>query len=168
MMFKRFRFSIIFLTIIAVGTIAAPFMSPVVADQPKELTAEQIAEGVILISGSRLALGQIRRNGIERGRMSRMTPEGRPEESRYEMRFMHGDKIAKDKIRMDQKTAQNEISYFSLEGRVFGLINGSPFTPRAETAADLLSQQVHSLEALLRYKENESKLTSAGKDKQQG
>jgi hypothetical protein len=81
---------------------------------------------------------------------------------------MHGDKIEKDKIRIDQKTAQNEISYFSVEGRVFGLINGSPFTPRPETAADLLSQQVHSLEALLRYKENESKLTSGGKDKQQG
>jgi hypothetical protein len=168
MNFKRFRFSIIVLTIIAVGAIAAPFMSSVVADQPKELTAEQIAEGVILISGSRLALGQIRRNGIERGRISRMTPEGRSEESRYEMRFMHGDKIEKDKIRIDQKTAQNEISYISVEGRVFGLINGAPFTPRAETAADLLSQQVHSLEALLRYKENESKVTSAGKDKQQG
>jgi hypothetical protein len=156
------------LVIIAVGTTVAPFRSSALADQPKELTAEQIAEGVILVSGSRLALVQIRRNGIERGRMSRMTPEGHPEESRYEMRFIHGEKVEKDKVRLDQKTAQNEITLFNVEGRVFGVINGSPFTPRAETAAGLLSQQTHSLDALLRYKENESKLTSAGKDKQQG
>jgi hypothetical protein len=165
---KRFRFSIAVLVMIAVGTLAVLFTSTALADQPKELTAEQIAEGVILVSGSRLALVQIRRNGIERGRMSRMTPEGRAEESRYELRFIHGEKFEKDKVRIDQKTAQNEITLFNVEGRVFGVINGSPFTPRAETAAQLLSQQTHSLDALLRYKENESKVTSAGKDKQQG
>lgn len=140
-----------------------------IAPQVKgELTAEQIAEGVILVTGSRMALVQIRRNGIERGRISRINPEGRPEESRYELRFMHGDKVEKDKIRIDQKTPQNEISLFNVEGRVFGVINGSPFTPRAETTAELLSQQTRSIDALLRYKENESKLASAGRDKQQG
>lgn len=133
-----------------------------------ELTAEQIAEGVILVTGSRAALVQIRRNGIERGRMSRMNPEGRPEDSRYELRFMHGDKVEKDKVRIDQKTPQNEISLYNVEGRVFGVINGSPFTPRAETTADFLSLQTRSLDTLLRYKENESKLASAGRDKQQG
>ena len=143
-------------------------VSPVRADQPKELTAEQIVELVIAISGSRGALLQIRRNGVERGRISRMTSEGRPEESRYELRFVHGDKIEKDKVRIDQKTPQAEYSLMNIEGRVFGIINGSPFTPRADTTADFLSQQTHSLDALLRYKENESKLASAGKNKQQG
>lgn len=163
---KRFHSLIVMLVLVALGM--TPLASQARADQPKELTAEQIAEGVIMVTGSRLALVQIRRNGIERGRMSRMTPEGRPEESRYEMRFVHGEKFDKDKVRIDQKTAQNEITLFNIEGRVFGVINGSPFTPRAETAAQLLSDQTHSLDALLRYKENESKLTSAGKDKQQG
>jgi hypothetical protein len=133
-----------------------------------ELSAEAIAEGVILVTGSRIALTQIRRNGIERGRITRMTPEGRPEETRYELRFMHGEKLEKDKVRIDQKTPQNEISLFNVEGRVFGVINGSPFTPRAETSADFLAQQTRSIDALLRYKENESKLSSAGRDKQQG
>jgi len=138
------------------------------AEQQKELTAEQIAELVIAISGTRPGLAQIRRNGIERGRISRMTPEGRPEESRYEMRFVHGDKIEKDKVRIDQKTPQAEYTLINSEGKIFGIINGSPFTPRADTTADFLSQQTHSLDALLRYKENDSKLASAGKDKQQG
>ena len=47
-------------------------------------------------------------------------------------------------------------------------IAGSTFTPRADATADFLAQQAHSIDTLLRYKENESKLSSAGKDKQQG
>lgn len=136
--------------------------------QSKEYTAEQIVESVILISGSRPGLAQIRKNGVERGRLSRMTPEGRSEEARYELRFVHGDKAEKDKVRIDRKTAQAELTLINTEGRVFGIINGAPFIPRAEDIADLLSQQIHSIDALLRYKENESKLASAGKDKQQG
>lgn len=141
------------------------------ADDPKALTAEQIAEGVILIAGNgygRAVLNQIRRNGIERGRSTRMMEDGHSEEARYELRFVRGDKSEKDKIRIDNKTAQSEYSLIYGAGRIFGIINGSPFTPRAEASADFIAQQAHSIEALLRYKENESKLSSAGKDKHQG
>ena len=168
MSFRKFRPSIVALVLVALAGSISFLASSTRADQPKELTAEQIAEAVILVSGTRPGLAQIRKNGIERGRLSRMTPDGRPEEARYEMRFVHGDKIEKDKIRVDQKTAQQEYSLINTEGRIFGIINGSVFTPRAETAAEFLSQQTHSIDALLRYKENESKVTSAGKDKQQG
>jgi hypothetical protein len=141
------------------------------AQQPKTLTAEQIVEGVILIAGNgfgRVVLNQIRRNGVERGRSTRITGDGRSEEARYELRFIRGDKSDKDKVRVDNKTPQAEYSLIYGEGRIFGIINGSPFTPRAEASADFISQQAHSIDALLRYKENESKLSSAGKDKQQG
>jgi len=141
------------------------------ADDPKALTAEQIAEGVILIAGNgygRAVLNQIRRNGIERGRSTRMMEDGRSEEARYELRFVRGDKSEKDKVRIDNKTAQAEYALIYGAGRIFGIINGSPFTPRAETSADFISQQTHSIDALLRYKENESKVASAGKDKHQG
>jgi hypothetical protein len=141
------------------------------AQQPKEATAEQLAEGVILIAGNgfgRAVLNQIRRNGIERGRSTRMMNDGRSEEARYELRFVRGDKSEKDKVRIDNKTAQAEYSMIYGAGRIFGIINGSPFTPRAEASADFISQQTHSIDALLRYKENESKLSSAGKDKQRG
>src|SRR5947208_4664748 len=47
-------------------------------------------------------------------------------------------------------------------------MNGLPFIPRADATADFISQQAHSIDARLRYKENESKWASAGKDKQQG
>lgn len=146
-------------------------MRPAQADEPKNPTAEQIAETVIAVAGNgfgRTLLTQIRRNGIERGRVSRMGQDGRAEETRYELRFVRGDKSEKDKVRIDHKTPQTEYSLIYGEGRIFGIINGSPFTPRADATADFISQQAHSIDALLRYKENDSKLSLAGKDKHQG
>src|SRR5713226_9071674 len=142
--------------------------SPVSAQAPKPTTPEQVAEIAILAAGSRPVLNQIRRNGIERGRVSRIGQDGRSEDTRYELRFVRGDKAEKDKVRIDNKTPQAEYSLVFGEGKIFGIINGSPFQPRAEATADFISQQAHSLDALLRYKENESKLASAGKDKHQG
>jgi hypothetical protein len=141
------------------------------AADPKAPTAEQIAETVIAFAGNglgRAILDQIRRNGVERGRLTRTGPEGRAEEVKYELRFMRGDKSEKDKIRLDTKSPQTEYSLVSVGGRIFGIINGSIFTPRADATADFIAQQTHSIDALLRYKENESKLSSAGKDKHLG
>src|SRR5438477_7931674 len=146
-------------------------VSPSAAEQQKELTAEQIAEGAIAVAGNgfgRVVLSQIRKNGLERGRETRTRPDGSSEETRYEMPFIHGDKPEKDKVRIDNKTPQTEYSLVWGEGRLFGIINGATFTPRADAAADFIAQQAHSIDALLRYKELESKLSSAGKDKQQG
>ena len=139
--------------------------------EPKTYTAEQIVESVIAIAGNgygRTVLNQIRRNGVERGRITRTGDDGRAEETRYELRFMRGDKAEKDKIRLDTKSPQAEYTLISSEGRMFGIINGSTFTPRADATANFISQQAHSIDALLRYKENESKIASAGKDKRQG
>ncbi len=145
--------------------------APANAQAPKAFTPEQIAEIAIAVAGGgqgRAVLNQIRRNGIERGRVSRIGPDGRSEDTRYELRFLRGDKPEKDKFRIDNKTPQAEYSLIFGDGKIFGIINGSPFQPRAEATADFISQQAHSIDALLRYKENESKLASAGKDKHQG
>ncbi|MGH9956529.1 MAG: hypothetical protein ACREBC_05285 [Pyrinomonadaceae bacterium] len=131
-------------------------------------TAEQIVESTIFIYGSRPVLTQIRRNGVERGRITRFTGDGKTEESTYERRFVRGENAEKDKIRLDQKMATVEYSLVFGEGRLWGIINGAAFTPRQEAAAAFLSQQRHSIEALLRYKENGSTLNLIGKDKQKG
>jgi hypothetical protein len=156
---------------LAVSSGLLSFSTPARADDPKAPTAEQITETVIAFAGGgfgRAVLNQIRHNGIERGRMTRTGSDGRAEEVKYELRFMRGDKPEKDKVRFDSKTPQSEYSLIYGEGRVFGIINGSIFTPRADATADFISTQVHSIDALLRYKELESKVASAGKDKQQG
>jgi hypothetical protein len=141
------------------------------AEQAKEYTAEQITESAIAVAGNgfgRAVLSQIRRNGLEIGKETRTRSDGRSEEARYELRFVHGDKPDKDKVRLDSKTPQAEYSLVYGEGRLFGIINGATFTPRPDAAAEFISKQAHSIDALLRYKENESTISSAGKDKQQG
>src|SRR4030095_16824551 len=54
---------------------------PTVPDDTKTPTAEAVAETTILIYGSRPVLEQIRRNGVERGRITRIASDGKVEES---------------------------------------------------------------------------------------
>ena len=51
---------------------------------------------------------------------------------------------------------------------MWGIINGAAFTPRADTANTFLSQQRHSVDSLLRYKEDGSTLNLVGREKQKG
>ena len=137
-------------------------------DTKKNPTAEQVAESAIFIYGSRPVLEQIRRNGVERGRIIRFSTDGKTEEATYERRFVRGESLDKDKIRLDQKMPTVEYSLVYGAGKLWGIINGAAFTPREDAAANFLSQHQHSVESLLRYKENGSALTLVGKDKQKG
>lgn len=137
-------------------------------DKNRAVTAEQLAESTIFIYGSRPVLAQIRRNGVERGRVTRFMPEGKTEESTYERRFVRGENAEKDKIRLDQKLPTMEYTLIFGEGKLWGIINGATFVPRQDTAAAFISQNRHSIESLLRYKENGSTLNLIGKDKQKG
>lgn len=135
----------------------------------KNPTAEQVAEIVIAVYGAsygRAMLNQVRRNGVEDGRVTRTNAQGQPEEITYEQRFVHGESFSKDKIRLDQKTPSMEYSLVYNAGQIWGIINNTPFTPREDTARDFLTPAYHSIDALLRYKENGSTLAYVGRDKQ--
>ena len=134
----------------------------------KTLTAEQVAELTVLVYGSRPVLAQIRRNGVERGRITRFMTDGKIEEATYERRFIRGESADKDKIRLDQKMPTMEYSLILGEGHLWGVINGAAFTPRQDAADAFLSQHHHSIEGLLRYKENGATINLVGKDKQKG
>jgi hypothetical protein len=131
-------------------------------------TAEQIVESVILIYGSRPALEQIRRNGVERGKITRTNTEGATEEADYERRFIRGENLDKDKIRLDQKLPTMEYSLIFRDGKLSGVINGAAFTPRQDATVSFISQHHHSIDSLLRYKECGSTITLSGKEQQKG
>lgn len=133
-----------------------------------QYTAEQVVESVILIYGSRPALEHIRRNGVEKGKLSRTDTEGKTEESDYERRFIRGENLDKDKIRLDQKLPTMEYSLIFDDGKLWGLINGASFTPRQDATASFISQHHHSIDSLLRYKECGSTITLVGKEQQKG
>jgi hypothetical protein len=134
----------------------------------KDLTAEQVAEAVIFVYGSRPVLEQIRRNGVERGRVTRATTDGKTENATYERRFVRGESLEKDKVRLDQKLPSMEYSLVFVEGRLWGLINGAAFTPRQDASTAFLAQHRQSIETLLRYKEIGATVNLVGKDKQKG
>lgn len=156
---------------------AKPQESPKPSPEPKaqenrppkgEYTAEQIAESVILVYGTRPGLEQIRRYGVERGKITRFNEEGNAEESNYERRFVRGQNLEKDKIRLDQKLPTMEYSLIFDDGKLWGIINGASFTPRQDARTDFISQHVHSLDSLLRYKECGSTINLIGKEQQKG
>jgi hypothetical protein len=136
----------------------------------KTFTAEQIVESAIFIYGSRPLLLQIRRNGVERGRVCKPTCDlpGKAEEASYERKFVRGESSEKDRVRVDQKTPSLEYSLIYGEGHLWGIINGAAFKPREDTANTFLSQQRHSVDNLLRYKENGATVALVGREKQKG
>lgn len=134
----------------------------------KTFTAEQIVESVILVYGSRPALEHIRRNGVERGKITRFNAQGTGEEANYERRFIRGESLEKDKIRLDQKLPTMEYSLVYGGGKLWGLINGAAFTPRQDAASNFISQHLHSIDSLLRYKECGATITSIGREQQKG
>jgi hypothetical protein len=151
------------------ASVPTPTPAPAKVDKnTKNFSAEQIAESAIFIYGSRPVLQQIRRNGVERGRITRLASDGKTEEATYERVFVRGDSLEKDKIRLDQKLPTLEYSLVFGEGRIWGIINGAAFTPRQDAVSAFMSQHRHSIEALLRYKETGSTIKLIGKDKQKG
>jgi hypothetical protein len=133
----------------------------------KDATVEQVVETSINVYGTRPGLTQVRRNGWERGRLTSIADDGRTEDGTYERRFIRGESMDKDRVRLDQKMPNLEYSLVYGEGKTWGYLNGATFTPRQEAADNFLSQMWHGLDALLRYKENGSTLTLVGRDKQQ-
>ncbi|MDX6693152.1 MAG: hypothetical protein QOF02_755 [Blastocatellia bacterium] len=165
-MFRRFiNIALVLVLLAGVGFVPGRTAAK---DDVKSYTAEELAELVILVYGSRDRLAQIRRNGVENGKLTRIGSDGRTEETTYQRRFMRGETSAKDKIRLDQKTPNLEYSLIYGDGRAWGLLNGATFAPRADTSIEFLSQAWHGIDALLRYKENGSTLNLVGKEKQKG
>ena len=130
------------------------------------LTGDNIAETVVLVYGGRPVLEQVRRTGVERGRVARTNGDGSAVEISYERFFKRGETSEKDKIRLDQKRPNLEYSIIYSDGRVWGLLKGTPFTPRQEELAEFDALRQHGIETLLRYKENGATPTFVSKDNQ--
>jgi hypothetical protein len=147
---------------------AAPQTPAVGKDNTKPFTAEQVAETVVAIygfPGGRNTLNQIRKTTIERGKTSVANPEGKTDSVTYQRWIIRGDSLAKEKIRLDQEFPNARYALIFNDDKIFGVYNDSVFTPREDASKTFENQIVRGLEALLRYKENESKVELAGREK---
>ncbi|MBC7899767.1 MAG: hypothetical protein H7070_06900 [Saprospiraceae bacterium] len=143
-------------------------VAPITKDASKTVTAEQIAETVILataLPGGRATLNQIRKTAIERGTTSVSNAEGKMEKASYQKFTSRGESMGKEKIRLDQEFPTARYSLVYNEDKIFGIFNDEVFAPREDASRSFQNQIVYGLEALLRYKENESKLELGGRDK---
>jgi len=151
----------------------SPTPPPVAAQKldPKTFSAEQVVETAIIyygFPGGRLLLNQIRKTTLERGRASILNTEGKIDNVPYERYIIRGDNLAKEKIRLDQEFPNARYSLVRTDQKIFGIYNNSTFQPREDAAKAFENQIVHGLEALLRYKENESKLDLQPREKIMG
>ncbi len=134
----------------------------------KNPTAEMIAETAVFIyglGGGRLVLDQIRKTTFERGRTNVLNGEGRMEQASYQKWITRGESLKKQKTRLDQEFPSARYSLIFSEDKTFGIFNESIFTPRDDAARAFQNQILFGLDFLLRYKENESTLALAGKEK---
>lgn len=135
---------------------------------PKNATAEQVAEYVVLVYaglGGRDSMKQVRKSTIERGKISVVNGEGKTEQATYEKLVLRGDNLDKERVRFDQTFPSARYALIYDKDKIFGIFNDSVFTPREDATKAFENQIRHGLEALLRYKENESKVALADRAK---
>ncbi len=138
---------------------------------PANLSAEQVAEATIGFYGfpmGRQLLDQIRKTTFERGTANITNAEGKVDRVLYQRFIIRGNTLAKEKIRLDQEFPAARYSLVFSDEKIFGVYNNTFFTPREDALKVFENQIVRGLEALLRYKENESKIELAAKEKVMG
>lgn len=137
-------------------------------DLAKNATAEGVAEAAIVIYGGyggRNTLSQIRKTTLERGRLIISNDDGTTDNANYQRWIVRNENLDKEKHRFEQEFPNSKFSLVYDGEKTFGIINNTVFAPQ-ETALNSFQHQIwHGLEALLRYKENGSKLDLIGKDK---
>lgn len=149
--------------------------NPISQNQPLDLvknpTAEGVAESAIIVYGGftgRSGLNQIRKTTFERGKMKIVNDDGTTDNANYQRWIIRGDSLEKEKNRFEQEYPSTKYSLIYDGEKTFGIFGNTTFTPR-ESALNAFQNQIwHGLEALLRYKENGSKLELVGRDKVMG
>lgn len=136
-----------------------------------EIDGLRVAESSILVySGlrGRQGIGQIRKTTVEIGKMKITNPDGTTSNAAYEKRILRGENLEKEKIRLDQKFPNAEYALVYDGSKIFGLFNDAVFSPREDATKAFNDRIWHGLEALLRYKENGSKVKLEKEEKLMG
>lgn len=160
----RFKSFILLTFLILTSASFAVAQKPEVkADNP-----EAIAESVVIVySGlrGRDGLNQIRKTTVELGTLEVKNPDGTTDKAKYERYVVRGGNLYKERNRLEQDFPNSKFAIVYDGEKTFGLLNNTVFSPRDEVARDFHNQIWHGIDALLRYKENESKVELVKKDK---
>ncbi len=137
----------------------------------KAVTAEQVVETTLFIyglGGGRDKLNQIRKTSFERGKSNYTAADGKVEPATYQRFVIRGEKLTKEKVRLDQDFPNARYSLVFADDKIYGLYNNSVFAPREDASDRFQFQIIHGLDALLRYKEDESTIEMGDREKIMG
>lgn len=135
------------------------------------LTAEQVVDSTLFIygfGGGRTTLNQIRKTTFEKGKTTLTRADGKIDLVSYQRWIIRAESLAKEKIRIDQEFSNVRFALVFNGEKVFGIYNNNVFNPREDAVQGFENTIFHGLEALFRFKENESKIELAGREKQMG
>ncbi|MGH9836547.1 MAG: hypothetical protein ACREBD_03920 [Blastocatellia bacterium] len=125
---------------------------------------EEVVERAILAYGSRAALYNIQRNGTLRALVKFFTPEG-AREGKSVTKFIRKEKLGEDLLMIELELPGTKYT-IGFDGKeTWAIQDGEIQKPPANAVKAFRSAHEHSYEALLRYKENNSKLEYAGTNK---
>lgn len=151
---------------------ASPTPDSKLAAAQKAVTAEQAVETALIFTyaypGGRTTLNQIRKTTLERGKSRFTAADGKVDTASYQRFILRGDTLNKERIRVDQEFPNARYSLVFAEEKIYGVFNNSVFTPREDASKAFENQIIHGIDALLRYKEDESKLEMAEREKVMG
>lgn len=136
-------------------------------EQEKPRNAQDIVERALLSYGGRPALYVIQRNGIYRAnlRLINSTNASVVQEAKSVTRFIRKPKLSDDLVAIELELPDLKYSITTDGKEVWSTQNGLPHTPTEQEVKGFRSAHEHHYEALLRYKENESKIEYTGSNK---
>jgi len=148
-----------------------PVPTPDLKAPAKLVTPEQIVESSLYIygfGGGRVTLDRIRKTTFEKGKTTLIGADGKSESVAYQRWVIRAESMDKEKVRLDQEFTNSRYGLVLNQEKVVGVFNNTSFNPREEAVKGFENSIYHGIEALFRFKENESKLESAGREKQMG
>jgi len=121
-------------------------------------SAEAVAEAAIITYGGRNALALVKVNGIEKANVLLPTTGG-DKEGQLTTRFVRKEKSAQDFKRIDLTIPDGDSLSLGFNGvKIWATLSNLAIEPRPEAAKTFQASMIHNYEALLRYREDGSKL----------
>lgn len=123
-----------------------------------------VERSIMAYYGARVGLYGIQRNGTLRALIKFITPDG-IREGKSVTKFIRKEKLAEDLLMIDLELPGTRYT-LGFDGKeTWAIQDGEIQKPTAQAVAAFRSAHEHSYEALMRYKENGSKLEYVGTNK---
>lgn len=144
--------------VLSLAAVFSLLFCPTAALAQKTPKAEDLIERSILSYGSRGAIYQVQKNGILRAQVKLFAPDGTTREGRSVTKFIRKPKLMEDLVLIELELPETKFLIGYDGTKTWSIHNGELQETSPELTNSFRSSYAHSYEALLRYKESNSKL----------